>query len=150
VKYAEEEWKETEPKYKAALQLRADLAAKEAVMNEIRGWRKSRVAWGEQLGHLQEAVPDSIQLTELHVTHDTLLLTNTPARVFVMDVSGRTRAERSEANVSDLQEKLAKHPPFDKFIDSALIPPGSFRQDPSIKSDRIFEIVCKYKARPFE
>jgi Tfp pilus assembly protein PilN len=150
VKYAQDEWKETEPKYKAALQLRADLARKEAVLKQIAGWRESRVAWGKQLEYLQQAVPPSIQLTEMQITHDALLLSNTPSRVFSLRLAGRTSAIHSEANVSDLQDALSRRPPFDQFVDSAVIPPGSFRQDSNVKSDRIFEIVCKYKARPFE
>jgi hypothetical protein len=43
-----------------------------------------------------------------------------------------------------------KLPPFDRFVESAVLPAGAFRQDPGVKSDRIFEIVCKYSPRLIE
>lgn len=150
VRQAEEEWKRTEPKYKAALQLRSDLANKAATLKEIQSWRQTRIAWGDQLAQLQRIVPSMIQLTELHVTHDLLVASNNvPARVFELRLSGRTGSLRSEANVSELREALSAQPPFDALIETVSIPPGSFRQDPASKSDRTFEMVCKYLPRPF-
>ncbi|MFZ4779869.1 MAG: hypothetical protein ACOYM3_31300 [Terrimicrobiaceae bacterium] len=144
VRYNEDEWVRTEPKYKAALQLRDDLARKTATLKEIQSWRESRIAWGRQLEYLQEVVPSAIQLTELRVTHDLLVMTNNvPARVFEMRLSGRTGALRSEADVSEFRQALSGQPPFDKFMEAVSIPPGAFRQDPATKSDRVFEITCK-------
>ena len=101
--------------------------------------------------YLQQVIPPSIQLTEMRVTHDLLVMSNNvPARVFEMRLSGRTGALRSEANVSEFREALSGQPPFDKFMETVSIPPGSFRQDPATKSDRVFEISCKYIPRPLE
>ena len=96
-------------------------------------------------------IPPSVQLTEMHVTQELLLTSNNiPSRVFELRLIGRTGAVRSEENVSELQSVLAGQPPFDVLIETAGIPPGSFRQDPVSKSDRVFEIVCKYRPKLFQ
>jgi Tfp pilus assembly protein PilN len=146
----EEEWKKTEPKYKAAVQMRDDLVDRTATLKEIKGWSDSRIAWGTQLRSLQPAVPSVIQLTELRVSQTILSLANNlPARAFEMKISGRTGAARSEVNVVQFMEAL-KQPPFTGVIKSAELPPGAFRQDPASKTDRVFEIICKYVPRALE
>jgi hypothetical protein len=151
VRYAGESWAQTEPKYIAALQLRSNLTLRAVTLKEIQGWRKTRIAWGGQLESLQTVIPPLVQLTELRVTQDLLVTTNNiAARVFELRLVGRTGALRSEANVSELREALASQPPFDTILESANIPAGSFRQDPVNKTDRVFEIVCKYLPKPFE
>lgn len=150
VQAVQEDWKKTEPKYKAAVQMRNDLVERTATLNEIRGWRDSRIAWGEQLGNLQPAVPAVIQLTDLRVSQTILSLANNqPGRAFEIRISGRTAAARSEANVVQFMEAL-KQPPFAGVIKSVELPAGSFRQDPASKTDRIFDIICKYVPRALE
>jgi Tfp pilus assembly protein PilN len=145
-----DDWKRTEPKYKAAVQLRNELADRNVTLNEITGWRDSRIAWGKQLETLQQAVPAVIQLTELRVSQMVLSLSNNvSARVYEMRISGKTAAPRSEVNVVQFLEAF-KQPPFSGVIESAVLPPGAFRQDPTAKTDRIFEIICKYVPRALE
>lgn len=144
---AEEEWQRTDPKYKAAVKIRNDLADRNDTLGEIKGWRDSRIEWGKQLANLQPAVPAVIQLTELRVSHAVLSLSNNvSARAFEMRISGRTMAERSEVNVVQFLEAL-KQPPFAGVIKSADLPSGAFRQDPVSRNDRVFEIICKYVPR---
>lgn len=150
VRAVEDEWKKTEPKYTEAVKLRNALADRTATLNEIKGWRDSRIAWGTQLGNLQTVVPAVIQLTELRVSQTILSLTNDlSARAFEMKIAGRTGAARSEVNVVQFIEAL-KQPPFAGVIKSAELPPGAFRQDPASKTDRVFEIICKYVPRALE
>lgn len=150
VRAAEEEWKKTEPKSKAAVKMRDDLADRTATLREIKGWSGSRIAWGAQLGNLQPAVPGVIQLTELRISQTILSLSNNmPARSSEMKISGRTGAARSEVNVVQFMEAL-KQPPFAGVIKSVELPPGAFRQDPASKTDRIFDIICKYVPRAVE
>ncbi len=151
VRYCDTEWTQTEPKHLAAKQLREDLIQKSAKLKEIQGWRSTRIEWGRQLENIQAITPTMIQLTELRLSQDNLMLSNNiPARFFDLRISGRTGSARSEVNVSGFQEALFKQPPFDKFVESVNIPSGAFRQDPITKTDRIFEIVCKYNPRSFE
>jgi hypothetical protein len=147
---AEEDWKRTEPKYKAAVQLRNELADRNVTLNEIKGWRDSRIAWGKQLESLLPAVPAVIQLTELRVSQMVLSLSNNvSARVFEMRITGKTEAPRSEVNVVQFLDAF-KQPPFAGVVESAILPPGAFRQDPVVKTERIFEIICKYVPRALE
>lgn len=151
VKQCEEKWKAMEPTHKATKQLKADLAQKSAKLKELQGWRTARIAWGQQMESLQTITPPMIQLTELRVSHDILVRTNNlPSRVFEMRLAGRTGAARSEVNVSEFQQALFKQPPFNSLVEAVSIPAGAFRQDPINKTDRIFEIVCKYNPRSFE
>lgn len=148
-RYMAEEWTRTESKYKEATQLRADLGGKEATLNEIEGWRASRVSWGQQLGMLQTVIPPVIQLMELHMAEFVPAATTavSTGRVFELRLSGRTPADRSEANVVQLLDAL-KGSPFDRYIESSTLPSGSFRQDPLDKASRQFNIVSRYLPRP--
>lgn len=148
---SENQWTQTEPKYIAAKQLRNDLALKTDKLKELQGWHTTRIEWASQLESIQRVIPSLIQLTELRVSQEILILSNSiPARVFELHLSGKTGSSRSEINVSDFQEALFKLPPFDSFVESVSIPQGAFRQDPANKSDRVFEIVSKYLPRSFK
>lgn len=151
VKYCDVEWAQTEPKFVAAQQLRQELIVKSAKLKEIKGWHTTRIEWGLQMEGLQAVIPPLIQLTEFRVSQDILTLSNNvPARVFELRLSGKTGAARSESNVSAFQMALFKQPPFDSFVEAVNIPAGAFRQNPLNKTDRVFEIVCKYIPRSFE
>lgn len=149
VKAATEEWQRTEPKYKIALQVRADLGADEAILKELQLWQKSRIEWGEQMGALRPIVPSVIQLTELHVMRNVGPLSNKVQAVFEMKLAGRTSSDRSEANLVQFLDGF-NQPVFAEYVGSAILPPGAFRQDPENKADRMFDIVCKYNPRPLE
>lgn len=144
------ELKMIDPKYKAAIHIRNDLAAKGEVLKEIQAFRNTRLAWGEQLQNIQPAVPAVIQLMELRMSQTVLSLSNNiSARVFEVRMTGRTAAERSEVNVVQFLDSL-KAPPFAGVVESAALPPGAFRQDPVSKADRVFEIICKYVPKALE
>lgn len=143
----EMEWKSTDPKYKAAIQVRNDLAGRQDTLKALNAWREARIAWGGQLESIAPIVPDVIQLTEIRASHTVMSVSNNiPARVFEVKFSGRTAVSKSEANVVQFLDGF-KSAPFVRFVDTAFLPPGAFRQDPVMKSDRIFEIVCKYFPR---
>lgn len=146
----EMQWKSTDPEYKAAIQTRNDLADRMDTQKALAAWRESRIAWGTQLENLALIVPEVVQLAEIRVSHAVMSVSNNiPARVFEAKFSGRTAAQRSEANVVQFLDGF-KEKPFVQFVDTAVLPPGAFRQDPMVKSDRIFEIVCKYTPRLVE
>ncbi|MEI6563271.1 MAG: hypothetical protein WCO42_03065 [bacterium] len=150
VEMANDEWKRTEPKYKAAIEVRNELAGRMDTLKALQGWRDARIAWGRQLDTVVPVVPHVIQLTQIRVSQTVVVVSNTiPARVFEMKFSGRTPADRSEVNVVQFLDAF-KGTPFSQFVESATLPPGAFRQDPLEKNDRIFEVVCKYYPRPIE
>lgn len=147
---ANDDWKRTEPKYKAALQLRGELGASEATLKELQGWRDSRISWGDQLDQLRLVVPEVVQLTDLRVSQNILSLPNNiTARVFELRISGRTGGAGAEENLNRFLDGF-KQPAFKPVVESASLPPGAFRADPDNKMDRVFLIVCKYLPRPIE
>ena len=144
------EWAHTEPKYKVAMQVRNELSDRMDTMKALQGWRDARIAWGAQLDSLGSIVPAVIQLTDIRVSQTVLVVSNNiPGRVFEVKYFGRTGAAQSEVNVVQFLDGF-KMKPFSQFVQSAFLPPGAFRQDPVMKSDRIFEIVCKYFPRMME
>ncbi len=144
------EWKIAEPKYKAAIQVRTDLAQRTDTLKALQGWRDARISWGQQLGYLEKIVPDVIQLSDIRVSHTVMVVSNKmPGRVFEVKISGRTAAERSEVNVVKFLDGF-KVEPFNRFVESAVLPSGAFRQDPAVKTDRIFEVVGKFYPRLIE
>lgn len=146
----EMQWKSTDPEYKAAIQIRNDLADRMDTQKALNAWRESRIAWGTQLESIARIVPEVVQLAEIRVSHAVMSVSNNiPARVFEAKFSGRTAAQRSEENVVQFLDGF-KEMPFVQFVETAVLPPGAFRQDPMVKSDRIFEIVCKYSPRLVE
>ncbi len=147
MRFSQAEWTRTEIKYKEALHLRAELSTREATLSEIEGWRASRIAWGQQLQMIQAVVPAVIQLSELRVDEVIPVSGIRTGRVYEATISGRTPAERSEVNVSQLLDAL-RTPPFDRFVESSALPSGSFRQDPTDRSARTFNIVSLYLPRP--
>ena len=146
-------WRTLEPQYITATGMREDLASRRAVMNEIQGWRQARVNWHQQLGALQTAIPADIQLTDVTMDDLVQIASNKALRIFRMRMKGRTGGADAEANVTSLREALATHGVFTQYIENVEIPPGGFGQDPSplaARSDRLFEIVCRYRPREFE
>jgi hypothetical protein len=70
-----------------------------------------------------------------------------------MQITGRATSTRADAEVDKFRQDLAKHPAIKPYLLEIVIPPGSFRQDPdpkAAKTDRLFELVCKYKPLKFE
>jgi hypothetical protein len=153
IRWAQDDLKKLEPQHQAAIQTRNDLAAKRSVLEEIQGWQKSRMAWSAQLAALQQITPAAIQLTELRVAQSMVVVSNyVAARAFDLRLAGKT-SESSGASVSALQQSLTAQPPLTGLVDTAVIPPGSFRRDPTLdvsSSGRIFEIVCRYRLLTFE
>ena len=146
-------WKTLEPQYRKAIEVREDLASRRAVMSEIQGWRQARISWHQQLGALQTAIPAEIQLTDLTMDDLVQIASNKTVRIFRMRMKGKTGGPDAEANVTSLREALATHGVFTQYIENVEIPPGGFGQDPSplaARSDRLFEIVCRYRPREFE
>lgn len=148
---AQDEWKKTMPRYEAAIERRTELSRKNGVLKEIAGWRASRIEWHRQLDGLRDVVPATVQLTELRVSQMVLSGSdNVAARAFEMRLAGRSPAVAAEESVSQLRQSLLTAPVFTGRVEAVNLPPGAFRQAPAGRSDRIFELVCKYGQRRFE
>lgn len=140
-------WHDLEPQYKAALVLQKELFQRKVILLEIEGWRTARVEWSSLLRGLQGAVPPSIQFTELRSESLIQTVSNQTARVFRLQIRGKTGGPNAQENVTRLRRQMVADAAVTSVVDSVEIPPGAFEQDPTpgaSKYDRVFEVVCRF------
>ncbi len=153
VAIAKEAWQQTEPKYLEAVRLKAGIAVEREVLRELKSWGKARIEWSSQLEEMARLMPATIQLTELMIIQRLQMGPKAPERAFELRMSGKTGGLQPEANVTEFQSLFLIHPFFNQTVTNAAIPAGSFKQDPSrnaARTDRVFELVVKYRPRAFE
>jgi len=137
------------PKKDKALKLRADLWANLAILEEVEGWNKSHLSFHEQLLGVQKEVPERIQLQNMTFSHTTGLTNNMPARIFALSLSGKAVGDMAQSYVTQFEDRLKKGPAFTNTMESAKV--VLFKRPDNVtdenKSDRLFQIECKYKPR---
>jgi len=151
--WVKEDIKKLQPPYDAQIALTTELNRQKTLLAEFQNWKAVRLPFADQLTALQEMVPPTIQLTELRIDRVVQTVDKKPARVFKLHIKGRAVSARADAEVDRLRQSIAKAPAIQPFLQEIVIPPGSFRQDPdpkAAKTDRLFEIVLKYKPLKFE
>ncbi len=149
----ESQWKDAEPKKKAAAALRAELAVNQDLERRVTGWTRSRFNWHEQLRGIQKEIPEGlrIQLAALSISSSLIVVGNTPARGASLTLRGLAFGENTEANVKTLKDSLLKSPVLSGAVGSVDI--TLFAANTSAganKLDRIFQIDVYYNARKFQ
>jgi flagellar basal body-associated protein FliL len=145
--------KKIKPQYDEQIALTTNLNRQKDVLTEFQGWKSARLPVYEQLKAIQVLVPPTIQLTELRIDRVVQTVDKKTARVFKIQIKGRATSARADAEVDKFRQDLLKDPTLQPYLQEIAIPPGSFRQDPdpkAAKTDRLFELVCKYKPLKFE
>jgi hypothetical protein len=145
--------KKIKPQYDEQIALTTNLNRQKDVLTEFQGWKSARLPVYEQLKAIQDLVPPTIQLTELRIDRVMQTVDKKTARVFKIQIKGRATSARADAEVDKFRQDLLKDPTLQTYLQEIAIPPGSFRQDPdpkAAKTDRLFELVCKYKPLKFE
>ena len=151
--WVNEDLNKIQPQHDQQVALSTNLNRQKIILTELEGWKSARIPFSGQLLAIQELAPPSIQLTELRIERVVLTVDKKAVRVFKLLIKGRASSARADAEVDKFRQNLTKHPAFQPYLQEIIIPPGSFRQDPdpkATKTDRIFEIVCKYKPLKFE
>jgi len=148
-----DEWDMTEPQREAADTRLKAFQVNAAILQEIEGWEKARIAWHGQINGLIRAVPATVQLDTLRVNQNLQLTANknVPARAFVMDLRGKAVGGGAEESVRQFEQALENREPFKSAVDSVKVP--VYAADPSKdadRNDRIFGITCSYKQKVFE
>lgn len=141
------------PQHEAQLAMSTNLNHQKAVLLELQGWSKSRLEWYPQFRAIQQLTPPTIQLTDMRTDSLIQTIDKKPTRIFKMSIKGRAVSARADTDVDTLRLAIQKAPEFSGILQEVQIPPGSYRQDPdprAAKTDRIFEMVLKYKPRIFE
>jgi len=161
-------WGRVESEFKRAQALAARRAAAERIVADLEVWEKVRLSCQDELTALADAIPETLQLTELNLARTTVIppvVIPKPAKRgarppkppppppprlnTTLRLTGKTSSPTAEADVARLLAAFSQHP-FTNTISSAAIPPGAFRQNPAPNAgpaDRIFEIICTYHAR---
>jgi len=67
---AENIWEMRKPYYEKIQAMKKDLATEKKLSKELDGWKRSRIAWHEQLFALQKLIPSSMQLQQLSIRGD--------------------------------------------------------------------------------
>ena len=151
---ARAEWQDLKPQHDSLLRTRNALADVRNAARQLKACTHARLAWGDELAALQAVVPADVQLTELRVSQTVTSATWTvvAVRSYEMRLSGRSGGEEADVHVRRLIEGLSS-PAFSNRLEAVVVPAGGFRPDPArgaLRTDRIFDIVCRYRARSFE
>lgn len=146
------ELKEKEPKKKEALELSDRLNSNRVMLNELKGWKNSRIDWYKQLVALQKEIPQSMVFETLRLTHAFDKADNVPARLFTLSVRGRTYGDASVDSVQLVKRQLTIQETFSKVMEA---PQVTIKQDEAPGADprdRIFSFDCVYRKekRKFE
>jgi hypothetical protein len=152
LKGLEAAWDKVGPREERALHLKEQAAANTEIEQELEGWRKSRVAWHGPLLAMMQTVPSTIQVRSLGVEQRLQLIgEGVPARASELLITGKATGADAEANVQRLKARLQKAlSELDELTSAEVTKYAADTSRGASKSDRVFEITCKYKAKTFE
>jgi len=146
LKNREAEMKIAGPKRDAAIAFRAELGLNKQALEEIEGWRKSRLSWSEQMQNLRGIIPAKVQLTSLRVMHGI----EAPSRIYSMSLRGKAFDEQAKTNVEMLGD-LKKNPAFTSFLKDSKVASYKRNNDPDVKGvEMLFEVEASYLPRSFK
>jgi hypothetical protein len=67
VAWSKEHWEKIKPAYENVKAMQTELSRNRVVLNELKGWRHSRIEWAAPMEELRKIVPGSIQLIKFNV-----------------------------------------------------------------------------------
>lgn len=134
IRVAREIWAAREPELRRVQKMKADLAAKRGLDQELRGWVSARVDWAKPLRALQENVPAVVQLRKLDIRGDAELRTEKttpakgsgerrsptgiPGRRYFLAIEGRAFGDKAEDAVLEFEAALRRSPEFRTLLSS--------------------------------
>jgi len=97
---AENIWEMRKPYYEKIQAMKKDLATEKSLSKELDGWKRSRIAWHEQLFALQKLIPSAMQLRRVSIRGD-LGFEKPPARaaVKVKSEGGKKKKPKVAPNI---------------------------------------------------
>lgn len=151
---AQKRWQDLKPRYEDLQRVRASLQELRAAKRQLDNCGDTRLPWGQELADLQRAVPAEVQLTELTVSQFVGSPTSSvkTARIYTLRLSGKVGGDEADAHVKDLMAHVSSETATGR-VESVAVPPGGFRQDTDRgagRSDRVFELICRYRPRIFK
>jgi len=149
VSWLQERWDGSGPMSQKATQVRDALTLNLGTMDELKGWKESRLDWHTQIQPLEQVVPATIQLFTLFM-HDTLTTETGPARSALLIVDGRSVGEQAGENVERLKNVFETAPAYSGLVKRVEVPMFTADTTPGAsKADRRFRIQSAYTERHF-
>jgi type II secretory pathway component PulJ len=130
LKQLETRYDDLKPVYEQVRTMQQHLAENKKILEELGGWRASRVEWSQSLMDLQAIVPPSVQLMNMRVQGSIIMVgaekkgpggkkkPGTPARRFKMDISGKVVGGQAEEVVVQFIRTLRSPDKFQPELDS--------------------------------
>jgi len=134
------------PKRDEAIKFRAEVGKNKQALDELEGWRKSRISWSEQLLNLQGIIPAKIQLTSLRIMHGI----EPPSRIYSMTMLGKAFGDQAKDNV-ELLGDIKKNQAFSTVLKDSKVASYKRNNDPAVKTgEMLFGVEASYQPRSFK
>jgi len=138
------------PKKDAAITYRGELSKNKQILEELEGWRKSRINWADQLVNLQRVIPPEIQLTILRIANQVETIECSPSRTSSLVMKGKALGPQARADV-ELLGAVDKNAAFTNSMKTASVVSYTKNEEPSAKDgEMLFQIEASYKPRKFK
>jgi len=135
------------PKKEAAINYRAEVGKNKQTLEELEGWRKSRVDWAEELRKIQSVIPADIQLTQLRIGHAVDSTGGAASRKFSLVMKGKALGDAAKTNVELLGE-IEKNQAFTNLLkDANVVNYGRNELEGAPAGEMLFEVSGAYKPR---
>jgi len=145
---AEREKKQSKSVHKTVMNLKRELNDLQNMLNQIEGWRESRVNGHQMLTGLQMIVPENIQLTRLTFAENIGSVDNNiPVRKANMYIKGRVVGKNAEQKVQQFEHDLKASPPFDLLMEDVNVRRFAASGSEDERDVRVFDIECSFKQR---
>jgi Tfp pilus assembly protein PilN len=150
LKALEAELAEKNPKKDAAIKYREDLVKNKQALEELEGWRKSRINWAEQLVNIQKTIPSEIQLVSMKINQSVEPVENVASRNFSIIMKGKALGNQARFNVETLG-KIEKNPAFTNVMKEAKVADYKKNEEPTAKEgEMLFQVEASYLPRKFK
>jgi hypothetical protein len=146
------DWEVKKPQSEKARTLSEEFQTHKAILSELEGWKRSRLAWNDQLGEIVKIAPENVQLQSLSVIQRLKIFEETTqAREYSLSMQGKAVGREAETSVRSFEQQLSGAPAFTAVVDEVSVP--EYAADPSSdagRDDRVFSIQSKYKMQTFQ
>lgn len=140
-------WTDIAPEKARAATLIKEAGQNLEFLGELKGWKKSRLAWGDQLRALAKVVPEQIQIKSLRVQHEfTVIKDKKVGRRYSLAMSGRSDSEGAEMYVDAFRSEIESSEDIGPTKDTEV---PTFGENPENRQERVFSVKSSYKVRSF-
>ena len=114
------------------------------IIQDMEGWRTSRTAWHQILGHIQKVVPTDMQLTRLMASEKLESVDGVPSRTIRMYIKGKVIGENSQKDVKQFKQALEGSPLFKPIIRHVEVKRFMAPENLKESNMRVFDVECTF------